>query len=303
MDEKFVPGEGIENEEIENTSVNEAEEVIAAYESASSETVEEDIEGTSEYTDDETSEDTEDVPEEDEENTYFETAENVAVPEKKNGYKTSAMIAWILVAVLALGDVYYYMTNIYNKYNHMGYLDTNGYTIGDAVAGMGMDFEEFKEMYGLPKDMKKDTYMNAAQSMIPIYKMAELNNVDFETLKSEYDFGDEITEDSTWGEAIDTMTLKTYVGEESFEEFKTEYGFGDEITLETKWGDVRKTVEKKQVATRLEKAKAKDSEDESKDAEDNDNTVDTSNDTNAEDENSEAEVNAENTDATAENAE
>lgn len=279
MDEKFVPGEGIENEEIENEEIENTAEAVE-------ETTEEVAENTAEeQAADESFEDVdfENVSEEPapvaEEESF---GGNIAAPEKKNNFKTSAIIAWVLVAVLALGDVYYYMTNIYNKYNHMGYLDTNGYTIGDAVAGMGMDFDEFKDMYGLPKDMRKDTYMNAAQSMIPISKMAELNNMDFETLKTQYNFGDEITEKSTWGEAIDTMKLKDYVGEDSFDDFKKEYELGDEITLDTKWGDIRKTVEQKQVDKRLEeKAKKQDTADNSNDAADSSNSDNTSTDTNA----------------------
>ena len=182
-------------------------------------------------------------------------AESVAVigteaPKSGSKYKTSAIIAWILVVLLAAVDIGYYMTNIYNKYNHMGYLDVNGYTIGEVVAGMGMEFDEFKDMYGLPKDMRKDTYMNAAQSLIPVSKMAELNGKDLDSLREMYNFSEEITENSTWGEAIDSMSLKDYVGEDQFEEFKSKYELGDDITLDTKWGDIRKDIEKKQVAER-----------------------------------------------------
>lgn len=250
MDEKFVPGQGIENEE--ETVMEEVNETVEEADGVLENFV-----------------DNEEINEEVSEETLEDEKEEAVQP--KNGYKTSAIIAWVLVAILALADVYYYMTNIYNKYNHMGYLNTNGYTIGDAVAGMGMDFDEFKEMYGLPKDMRKDTYMNAAQSLIPISKMAELNNIDFETLKTEYNFGEEITEDSTWGEAIDTMQLKDYVGEENLDEFKEQYGFGDEITLETKWGDIRKKVEKLQVEKReAEKTKNESNEDDSSEIDNND---------------------------------
>lgn len=229
MSENNLPNEGMENE-IENEEVNTSSEEIQAEneEIAAEETP---------------------VFDASEVEAAEEVTQNIAKSASK--FKTSAIIAWILVVILAAVDVYYYMTNIYNKYNHMGYLNVNGYTIGDAVAGMGMDFDEFKEMYGLPKDMKKDTYMNAAQGLIPVAKMAELNGVDFATLKERYNIGDEITEESTWGEAIDSMLLKDYVGEDQFDEFKTTYELGDEITLETKWGDIRKEVEKKQVAERL----------------------------------------------------
>ena len=169
--------------------------------------------------------------------------------------KTSALIAWILVVLFAVGDFGYYWTQIYNKYNHLGYLDTNGMTIGDAAAGMNMSFEEFKEQYGLPKDMKKSTYFNAAQNLIPVSKMLELYGTDLDSMKEQYHFGDEITEDSTWGQALESMTLADYVGEDYFDEFKDEYALGDDVTLETKWGDVRKTVEQKQYDDRIAKEK------------------------------------------------
>lgn len=144
----------------------------------------------------------------------------------------------------------------YNKYNNMGYLDTTGGTIADVVAASGMSLSEFLKMYGLPADMGEDTYLNAAQSLIPIKSMAELNNMDIEELKEMYKFGDEVTGDSTWGEAIESMTLRDYVGEANFETFKTEYELGDEITLDTKWGEIRKQIEEKQVAERLEQEEA-----------------------------------------------
>lgn len=234
MSENNLPNEGMENE-IENeetTSFDEAENI----ESAENEKITAD----------------EDLPvSEIENNEVITDNSQLSALKAASKFKTSAIIAWILVVILAAVDIYYYMTNIYNKYNHIGYLNVNGYTIGEVVAGMGMEFDEFKEMYGLPQDMKKDTYMNAAQAMIPVSKMAELNGVDFDTLKERYNIGDDITEESTWGEAIDSMLLKDYVGEDQFDEFKTTYSLGDEVTLETKWGDIRKDVEKKQVAERL----------------------------------------------------
>lgn len=239
MSEHYLPNEGMDNEiENEETTVSDN----AAETSENEETVD-DMPTAA------------DVPEDDEAPTEAVSSAVIGAigaeaPKSGSNYKTSAIIAWILVVLLAAVDIGYYMTNIYNKYNHMGYLDVNGYTIGEVVAGMGMEFDEFKDMYGLPKDMRKDTYMNAAQSLIPVSKMAELNGQTLDSLREMYNFSEDITEDSTWGEAIESMSLKDYVGEDQFEEFKSKYELGDDVTLDTKWGDIRKDIEKKQVAER-----------------------------------------------------
>jgi len=238
MSENNLPNEEFENENTENTF--ETEEVVEEGVEAVEEETEEVVEEASEEFDEELEIDEEAVAA-----AYI--GEQIQKAEKAaKTFKTSAIIAWILVIILAAVDVWYYMTNIYNKYNHIGYLNVSGYTVGEVVSGMGMEFDEFKEMYGLPADMDKDTYMEAAQALIPIKKMAELNGMDFASLKDMYKFGDEVTEESTWGEAIDTLPMSEYVGEEKFEEFKTQYELGEEVTLDTKWGDVRKEVEKKQ---------------------------------------------------------
>ena len=151
------------------------------------------------------------------------------------------------------------MVKGYNKYNNMGYLDTTGGTIADVVAATGGTLSKFLEEYGLPADMPGDTYINAAQSLIPLKKMAEMSGMTFEDVKTRYNFGDEITEDTTWGVAVDSLTLRDYVGEANFEMFKTEYELGDEITLDTKWGEIRKQLEEKQVAERVAQEKAMES--------------------------------------------
>ncbi len=250
MSENNLPNEELKNsvEEIKENVEEVVEEVIEE----ATEKVEEVIESA-----EESFEDVEEFVEEALDDVQEKVAEILENIEKKKPNK-SAIVAWVLVAALVVFDVLYFFTNIYNKYNHMGYYDVTGFTIGETVAGMGMEFEEFKELYGLPDDMRKDTNVNAAQSMVPISKMAELNGMDIETLKITYNFGEEIDETSTWGEAIDSMKLIDYVGEEQFAEFKQMYGFGDEITLDTKWGDIRKKVEKMQIAERLA---AKDADD------------------------------------------
>lgn len=178
--------------------------------------------------------------------------------------KTCAIIAWVVAAVLVCVDGWYAYTHIYNKYNHLGYYDIDGYTVGDIVSSMGMDFDDFKEMYGLPKDMRKDTNLNAAQALIKLSNMAELNGIDFEDLKERYKFSDDITEDMTFGEGIDSMTIADYLdmsgAEDDFETFKTTYGISDDITEDMSWGKVRKIYEKAKVAEREAEEKEKEAE-------------------------------------------
>lgn len=261
MSENNLPNEGMENEEL----VNNEENVMPEEEQTAAAEFEDNAEAEAEADEQENADeavDEEAVEEAPEEQSYLLKSKLEKALKTANNFKTSAIVAWILVAVFACVDGYYFMTNIYNKYNHMGYYDVDGYTIGDVVASMGsMDFEEFKDMYGLPADMRKDTNLNAAQSLIKLSKMAELNGVDFAKLKEHYKFGDEITEDSTFGEGIDSLTIKDYLemtgSEGNFEEFKTTYGISDKITEDSKWGEVRKIYEKQKLNERLAKENEK----------------------------------------------
>lgn len=137
--------------------------------------------------------------------------------------------------------------NIYNE----GEYDVYGQTVGEVAAGMGGTFIAFKEMYGLPEDMRKDTYINVAERYIKVSSMLSLNQISIEEFREVYGVGEEITEESLMGDATDSMTLEKYIGAESLEAFKAEYGLGDEVTLQTKWGDIRKTVEKQDYEKRI----------------------------------------------------
>ena len=153
MSENNLPNDGMENEEITET-----QEVIDTNEEPAEETAEETVEETVFEDEEPTAEPAEEsIPEEEPIDVDALKAKLGAAETSAKKFKTSAVAAWIIAAVLVCTDAYYFMTNIYNKYNHMGYYDVDGYTVGDVVSSMGMDFETFKEMYGLPGDMRKDT--------------------------------------------------------------------------------------------------------------------------------------------------
>lgn len=156
----------------------------------------------------------------------------------------TAIIAVILAAAVAFGSFKLYKA-VYNPYNHMGYYNMSGMSVQDVAEMNDMTVEDIIKELQLPDDVKGDTYYDVIEFLVPVSYMAQMYGADFETLKEAFQLGEHITGDSTWGEALDSMTLLTYMGsEEVVDEFIAEYGFGEEVTSETLWGEVRKTVNK-----------------------------------------------------------
>ena len=124
------------------------------------------------------------------------------------------------------------------------YMDTTGQTIEQLADSVGMEYEELLMLYRLPKDFPKTMSENAAQSAIPVGRMCELRRSTFEEVKGEMGWGDDITETTPYGEALDKTLLKNAVGEEYVDEFKSEFGMGDEVTGDTVFGDIRPQYEK-----------------------------------------------------------
>lgn len=124
------------------------------------------------------------------------------------------------------------------------YLDTTGQTAEALADSVGLEYEELLMLYRLPKDFPKTMSENAAQSAIPVGRMCELRRSSFEEIKSEMGWGDDITETTPYGEALDKTLLKNAVGEEYVDEFKSEFSLGDDVTGDTLFGDVRPQYEK-----------------------------------------------------------
>ena len=123
------------------------------------------------------------------------------------------------------------------------YTDTTGQTIEDLADSIGMEYEELLMLYRLPKDFPKTMSENTAQCAIPVGRMCELRKSTLEGVKEEMGWGDDITESTPYGEALDKTLLKNAVGEEYVEEFKTEIGLGDDVTGDTVFGDIRPQYE------------------------------------------------------------
>lgn len=239
-----------ENKKLENEIIEEATQ------EATEEAVEEAVNGTAEEAAEESAQDTDESQE--------EVVLTEEIPEEiKKGSKTGAIIAVAVALVIVVAAVVT-STLDFNKYNKMGYVDISGKTIQDIADAQGVTLSEFLETYELPSDMPGNTTEAAAYYTIPAGIIAEMNGLDFETLKAMLKLPDDVTEDTPWGEAEGGILLADYIGgEDKVEAFKEQYGFGDEVTSETTWGEIRNQVDT--VTKEKNEAKAAAEEDELED--------------------------------------
>ena len=173
----------------------------------------------------------------------------------KTGLIVGIIIAVIVIAaviVLAFG----FGKNLFNKYNRMGYVDVSGRTIAEIADESGYELADFLAVYDLPADMPGSTSESAAYYNIPCSKIAEMYGMDFATLKEMLQWGDDITEETTWGVAEGETTIAAYVGEDNIESFKEQYGFGDEVTGETQWKEVRNIIDQQMRDARIAEEQA-----------------------------------------------
>lgn len=156
----------------------------------------------------------------------------------------AAILAIIACVGLVFGGIKVY-ENVYNPYNHMGYYNMSGMTIADVAEMNSMTVDEVISQLNLPRDVKPNTYYDVVEFLVPVSTMAGMYGADVETLKEAFGFGAEITGESTWGEALDSMKLVDYVGsEELVEEIIAEYNLDDSVTVDTLWGEIRPIVNK-----------------------------------------------------------
>ena len=180
-----------------------------------------------------------------------------AAPAKPVNKKLVLALSYVAVAVVVAVISVFGTLGVqkYNKYNHMGYLDVSGQTLEDLAANARMTVDEFKEEYGLPKDMKRDTLADVASDYRPLGKMAELSGLSLDEAKAQLGLSDNasITADTTWGVALGEVKLSQYVGDDNLAEFKEYYGLGDDVTGDTTWKEVRNTVNQKDYEERIAK--------------------------------------------------
>lgn len=165
---------------------------------------------------------------------------------KKSRRTVIGVIVAAVVVVAAAVLFIMFKNTLFNPYVK-DYVDVNGITVGETADMNGMEYSDFLEYFDLPKDMPKSTPQQAAVYTIPAGRYAEaIIGWDFETMKEQLQWGDDITEETPIGEAFDQTTIGNYVGEDRFEEFKSTFGLDDSITKDTLWKEVRNIVDTKQ---------------------------------------------------------
>lgn len=251
MDENMIPNIDVEENTVPETEEM-AEEVVAEVEETAEEVTEETFE---EAEAEAVAEEIEELAEEevfedeDVEIVFDETLEPTEVKAKG---KAGKIVATVVVAVIVVAAIVFGLLKFLNRnpYNAMGYVNVSGRTIGEVAADAGVELDQFLANYGLPADMPADTEEAAAYYNIPVKYIAQMYGMDIDSLKSMLGLGDDVTEDTPWGEAEGKSPLSKYIGEDNLEEFKKEYGLGDEVTADTLWGEIRNIVDSKTLADR-----------------------------------------------------
>ncbi len=208
-------------------------------------------------------------------------AQEAAVKAKKSktAKKVTAIVAAVIVVLGALlsgfvvkdsnGGIKFstyagWLPKLCNPYNHKGFVDVTGNTVGSVSEQMGMTVPEFLEKYGLPANMSASTAEMVALYMMPAKNYAEdVCGIDFAQLKEilhvpdKTEDGEEITEATPWHIVEGEIAIKDYIGgEDKFDEFKTQYELGDEVTPDTKWKEIRTAVDTKSLQLRKDSEKA-----------------------------------------------
>lgn len=152
-----------------------------------------------------------------------------------------AVVAAVVLGIVAMMALR--MAGVVNPYEK-GYIDITGRTAGDIAKEKHFKYEKFLDEYGLPKDMPKSTSETAMFYNMPVKVFVKKTPgvESFDELKADMGWDDSITEDTTFGDALDKTQLKYYVGEEQLERFKQEYNLPD-ITGETLYGEIRNIVD------------------------------------------------------------
>lgn len=99
--------------------------------------------------------------------------------------------------------------------------------------------------------------------------------MEFDDFKEYYGWGDDVTEKTTIGEALDKTKLSLLLGDnqETMVEFREFYDLSEEVNGDTLYGEIRETIDKKAKADRIAEEK------EEKSDEDADNSSNTENET------------------------
>ena len=186
-------------------------------------------------------------------------------PRKNIGAIIGGAVAAVIVLVAAL---WYF--GVINPYE-IGYVDVSGVTLEELADQSGYSLKEYKKVNGLSWLMPKSTNENAVKNNVKVKTTIAETGMTFEEFKEYYGWGDNITENSTVGEALGETKLAIILGVKGAEEdvaektlasFKEFYGFGDDVTVDTLYKDVRVAIDKKTRETRIEQEKEAEKDDE-----------------------------------------
>lgn len=182
------------------------------------------------------------------------TESHTADKELQGKRSDKSLTRWIVIALISVAAILFgvfiakplFISGVANPYEK-DYIDVTGRTAADLAEEKGMEYDKFLAEYGLPADMPKSTSERAVYYNIPVgvmvEKMADVKT--FDELKELMGWGDEITESTTMGDALDVTKLSYYVGEDQLDKFKSLYGLSDAVTGDTLYSQVRNIVDAK----------------------------------------------------------
>lgn len=124
-----------------------------------------------------------------------------------------------------------------------GYTDVTGKTVEEAAEERGMTLEEYIADNDLPESLPALVSETEANYTVPVSRMAERYGMSLDEFKQSLGMSDDVTGDTTWGNALDTVTVGAYIGESNVAAFVEEYGLPDTVTADTEWVEVRQAVD------------------------------------------------------------
>ena len=138
----------------------------------------------------------------------------------------------------------------YNKYNEASYINISNGTLGDVAGVFSMSVDEFKKKFGLPEDMAEDTNETAAYYSLTLENYAKMIREDIDTVIEHMSSSGDIKLDKSTLllDAENNQLITNYFSPMTIDEFKKEYGFGDEVNEDTRYGDIRTQLYRKILA-------------------------------------------------------
>ncbi len=119
-------------------------------------------------------------------------------------------------------------------------------SLRELVKSSGTSMEEFKNRYGLPKNLSAGTRASKIEEAIPLAKMAEMSGTNATELKASLGLDPALSDDTPWGEAYGLVTLARIaeLNGTTFDQMKVLFSLPDSIGPDSPWKDAKVLVEK-----------------------------------------------------------